>query len=128
MSNVLKISITGLLVIITVITGIWIAETGEPYNTAVFTAHKLAALAALIFAAIIIIGFIRKTGASSVVYVFAIATGIFYLAAITSGGLLSIEKTLEDILEITHKISSIASITGLAVVFYLLLTGKFIRK
>ena len=51
MSIIFKITGAGLLFLFTIGTGIWLSNSGKPYNTLIFNIHKLIALGTVIFTA-----------------------------------------------------------------------------
>lgn len=45
---------------LTIGSGIWLSNSGKPYNTVIFTIHKLIALTAVVFTVILIVNLFRN--------------------------------------------------------------------
>ena len=58
-----KVLINIALILITVVIGYILHGKGRPYNSALFTVHKLASVAFIIFTAIILVSFLRNNDA-----------------------------------------------------------------
>ena len=50
-----------ILFFLTVAAGFWVSKTGKPYNTGIFTLHKLLALAAVVLAAMVTTNLLKTT-------------------------------------------------------------------
>ena len=114
-----KIIIIGLLFLFTIVSGVWLSNSGKPLNTIIFTIHKLIALAAVIFTAIVIHNLLNIVGVENVILILIMVTGLFVLTLFLSGALLSLGKTVNDILLTIHKVITILTVISIAVIMYL---------
>ena len=112
--------IIGLLFIVSVLSGINISKSGKPYNVPVFTIHKIAGLAAIVLIAIAIYK-IQEPIELKILELGAIVfTGIFLVSVFISGVLLSINKTVNELILTIHKITWILSMVFTIITVYLL--------
>lgn len=114
-----KIIIIGLLFLFTIVSGIWLSNSGKPLNTIIFTIHKLIALAAVIFTAIVIHNLLNIVGVENVILILIMVTDLFVLTLFLSGALLSLGKPVNDILLTIHKVIPILTVISIAVIMYL---------
>ena len=114
-----KIIIIGLLFLFTIVSGVWLSNSGKPLNTIIFTIHKLIALAAVIFTAIVIHNLLNIVGVENVILILIMVTGLFVLTLFLSGALLSLGKPVNDILLTIHKVIPILTVISIAVIMYL---------
>jgi hypothetical protein len=103
-----KIIVTGVLFLLTIISGIWLHNTGEPLNTLIFTIHKLLALATVIFTAIAIYNLHKNVEIKTIILILIIITGLSLLALFISGALT------------IHNIATILAVFSTTVTIYLL--------
>lgn len=90
--------------------GFVLQRRGRPHNVLLLTAHKLLALAALILMAITVIRINRATPLDTVALVTAAATGVFFVVAIISGGLVSTDKPAPALVRALHWATPFATI------------------
>lgn len=124
MSIVSKIIGTGLLFLLTIVTGIWLSNSGKPLNTLIFTIHKFTALASVIFIAIVIRNLLKNVEIKTVILTLIIITVLFVLTLFISGGLLSLGKPANDIILTIHSVTPIPTVITTAVIIYLLVSRK----
>jgi hypothetical protein len=115
-----KVILSGLLLLLSIIFGIWLSHAGKPLNQFIFTIHKLLALASVIFAGIVIykLNMILDFNAISITPVLFII--IFFIALFTTGILLSFDKPLPGIELLIHKIGSVLIAIMAIISIYLL--------
>jgi hypothetical protein len=94
-----------ILFVLTVAAGFWVSKTGKPYNTGIFTLHKLLALAAVVLAAIVITGFLKSTPAQTLIIVLIGLAVLSVLALFATGALMSIQKTVGSAWLLIHRIA-----------------------
>lgn len=116
----LRIVVIGLLFLFTIVTGVWLSNSGKPLNTIIFTIHKLIALATVIFTAIVIHNLLNKVGIENGILILFMVTGLFVLTLFISGALLSFGKPVNNILLTIHKVIPILTVIFTAVIIYLL--------
>lgn len=124
MSIIVKITITGLLYLFTILTGLWLSYSGKPLNTLLFNTHKLIALASVIFTVIVIHNLHKNVEIRIVTLTLIIATGLFILVLFISGALLSFEKPAYKIILTIHSITPILTVITTAATIYLLISKK----
>ena len=100
--------------------GFWLTRTGKPYNGIVLTIHKLIALAALAILAITIYRTAKQTELSAAIWIAGVASGLFFVVAIVSGGLLSTDKTLPPAIKLLHRVSPFLIVLSTAATPYAL--------
>ena len=115
-----KIIISGLLFLLTIISGIWLHKMGKPLNTFIFTIHKLLALAAVIFTAILIYNLLKNVEIKTLLLILIIIAGLSILALFISGALLSIGKFPHNTMLLVHNIATILAVIFTAATIYLL--------
>jgi len=124
MSIALKIISTELPFVLTIITGIWLSNSGKPLNTTIFTIHKLIALGSVIFIAMVIRNLLKNAEISNVILTLIIVAGLFVLTLFISGALLSLEKPVNNIISTIHNVTPIPTVITIAVTIYLLVSRK----
>ena len=122
----IQIKIIGVIVcyIAIFISGYWLSKLGQPFNTIILNIHKLIALALFIFLIITICRINKISALSTLELTICIITGAFFLFTIISGGLVSINKPLPDIIKKVHHISPYLTVLCTAFCLYFLLTRK----
>ena len=112
--------ISGALLVPTLVLGYVLAYSGEPYNLAIFTIHKLLPLAhlAIINYTVYQVG---KLGYCGGIDVFAtVAMNAFFVAAIVTGGLVSIEAPMPDFVRWIHKLSPWLAVVSSGLLYFTL--------
>ena len=94
-----------LLFLLTLAAGFWVSKTGKPYNTGIFTLHKLLALAVVVLTTITIASFLKTTQANSLVTLLIILAGLSVVALFGTGALMSIQKTVGSAWLLIHRIT-----------------------
>jgi hypothetical protein len=117
----LKLAGIGFLFLLIIISGIWLAKTGKPYQPALFNVHKLISLAAIALTGVVLYNILKTTQGSSVVFILLMIAVLFLLALIVTGGMLNLEKPYYHILRTIHRIVSPLSILILIGIFWILL-------
>lgn len=84
--------------------GFWLTRAGRPYNGALFTIHKLIALAAVVFLAVTIYRLGRPAGLGGGQLAAVIGAGLCFVALIVTGGLLSALKVPPPATRVVHHI------------------------
>jgi Na+/glutamate symporter len=123
MSIVSKIIGTVLLFILTIVSGIWLSNSGKPLNTLIFNIHKLVALVSVIFIAIVIRNLLRNVEINHVILTLIIVTGLFVLILFISGALLSLGKPVNNIILTIHATTPIPTVITTAITIYLILVN-----
>jgi len=124
MSIALKIISTELPFVLTIITGIWLSNSGKPLNTTIFTIHKLIALGSVIFIAIVIRNLLKNAEINNVILTLIIVAGFSVLVLFVSCAFLSLGKPVNNIRLTIHGLTPILTVITTAVTIYLLVSRK----
>lgn len=115
-----KVLICAGLMLITLVVGVILTRSGKPYNTAVFTIHKLAAVAFAVIAVILFVNFNKAFGMDMTDWILAVLMGVSLIGVMVSGGLISTDQ-YEVIMKIIHKISTALLLFSGTLEFYRIL-------
>lgn len=116
----LRVAGTGLFFLFIFLSGIWLSNSGKPLNTIILTIHKLIALAAVVFLFITIYRINQVTILGAIELIASVFTGLFFLGAIVTGGLLSTDKPAPAAILRVHQITPVVTLLSAAVTLYLL--------
>jgi hypothetical protein len=117
-----KIIISSVLLILLVVAGIYIHLTGKPYNTFVFTVHKLFTVAMIIILVITVKNYLGATDVSSLHYLLVGGAGLALTGLLISGGMMSLDKLQETMLVI-HRICTGMFLVCYPIIAWFLLTN-----
>ena len=73
-------------------TGFFISTTGRPFNTGIFTIHKLIAVAAVVVLSVLAFRTGRASGLTGIELTGVVATGVLFLGTLVTGGMLSVKE------------------------------------
>jgi len=116
-----KITLSSVLFLCAVATGIWLNKMGAPYKPLAFNLHKFIVLALIVFTVIIVKNVFKSYDLNSQLWITIISGAIFMLLLFVSGGILSVKQNAQFILVAIHTISSIMLSISLGGFFYLIL-------
>jgi hypothetical protein len=111
--------ISGLLLLIILITGFWVSRSGKPINVIKMNIHKLIALGTAVFIGLTIYRMFEGIKGSQPEICAMAASGMFAIAAIITGGLASLAKPIR-VAVIIHRITPYLTILSIAATIYLL--------
>jgi heme A synthase len=115
-----KFILPGILFLFTLASGMWLSKMGKPYNTGIFTIHKLIALGAVVLAAIQMAKGFKTTGVSSLVVFLLVVAILAVIALFVTGALMSLDKQPYALLLTIHQIApAIMAVASVAVLFLL---------
>lgn len=117
--NPSTVMIAGLLFILVLVLGFVLQRRGRPHNVLLLTAHKLIALAALIVMALTVVRANRVAPLDTAALIAAIATAVFFVVAIISGGLVSTDKPEPAVARALHWVTPFVSVAGAVATFLL---------
>jgi hypothetical protein len=120
----LRIAGAGLFCLFILLSGFWLSRSGKPYNDIIFTVHKLIALAAVVLFVIALYRINRVAALSAVELAAGIVTGVFFLGLFATGGLLSIDRPMPEIVLKLHHVIPYLAVLSTAGTLYLVLTRK----
>jgi hypothetical protein len=115
-----QIPITGLFFVLTLAFGVWLSNAGKPYNSLLFTIHKLVALGAVISTAVAL--YHLRTGVDMTAFAFGaiVLTGALVLGLFITGALLSIGKPDHAAILMVHRVAPLLVTVSAATAIYLL--------
>lgn len=113
-----KFAIVGLAFVFILLSGFFLSRKGKPYNVIISTIHKLVSLALLAYFIVIIFQANRLAPLSSLEIIASVFTGLFFLALIATGGILSASKIISRSLQIVHRILPYLAILSTAITVY----------
>jgi len=120
METVTKFITPGIIILLTLASGIWLRNSGKPLNTLIFTIHKLIALGAVVMTIIQFFGAIKNGESQSMVIALLILAGLCVMALFATGALMSIGKLSYDVLLGIHRGATILAAISTTLVVYLL--------
>jgi hypothetical protein len=123
MSITIKIAGIILLFLLMIVSGIWLAKTGKPYDATPFNIHKFLSLIAVVLAGIVAYNLYRAGAFPQLVLLLMIVAAVLFLVLIVSGGLMNTNTTAHQLLQVVHRIASGAALIVSFIVFYMLLKG-----
>jgi hypothetical protein len=109
-----------ILFVIHFILGYVLSRSGEPYNTAILTIHKLASLAALVLIVLAAWQLRKETGLDSLAMAAVVITVILFVTTILTGGALSADLQTPGIITVVHKVFPYLTVISTVVTIYLL--------
>ena len=116
-----KIVICGGLFVLTLLSGVWLSQTGKPYNNGIFTIHKLIALASVIVTGVNLFGLYRVAGMQALLELALIAAGALLCAALfATGALMSINQSGPVLYLRIHQVAPLLALTATGAAIYLL--------
>ena len=111
---------TAALLVAVFVLGFWLRRSGKPYSGLVMTVHKLASLAALILFIFAVYRIHRATPLDTSALLAAVLTVVFFVAAIISGGIVSLDRPTPPIVRALHWATPFLTIASVAATFILL--------
>ena len=124
MSLTLKIIISSILLLLLLVAGIYIHRTGKPYNTMVFTVHKLFTVAVVVLLAIVFVQVFRSAGLSSGQIAILSVMILAIVVLMVSGGMMSLDKK-QIVMLWLHRLSTAAFLVCYILFVYRILSGSF---
>lgn len=100
------------MIVVVFVLGFVLQRRGRPHNVLLLTAHKLIAVAALILMAITVIRIHQAAPLDTAALVAAIATAVFFVVAIISGGLVSADKPAPPLARALHWVTPFLTVAG----------------
>jgi len=120
MDNLLvQIVVITLLFVIVFVSGYRLTRTGKPYSTIIFNIHKLISLAVIAVLVVQMYNTYQISKLGFVEWTCSLFTGSILIIAIISGGILSIEKSMPDVIKKIHKLVAYLALLLTAFTLYL---------
>jgi ABC-type multidrug transport system permease subunit len=114
-----KYLLVGALLLVIIITGFWVSRSGKPINIIKMNIHKLIALGTAVFIGLTMYRLSQGIRFGSLEIIALVASIVFAVAAIVTGGLASLAKPIR-VAVIIHKIMPYLTILSTAATLYLL--------
>ena len=120
-----RIVACGILFLLTLGSGVWLSHSGKPFNTAIFTLHKLIALATVVIIAVSVNDLHRMADMRAILVPAVIAaSGLLFLALFVTGALLSLGKPASEAILRVHQVAPLLALVSSSTAIYLLLDGR----
>ena len=119
-----KLIVTGLLLLFTLLSGVWLSHSGRPYNTVIFTLHKLIALGAVIFTVTTVQQLRTSVDIQTLTIGASVVTGLLFLSLFASGALLSIGKPDHIAILTIHRVAPLLAVIATAATMVMLVSSK----
>ncbi len=116
--------IAGVLLIVTLISGVIVSVTSTPYNAVLFNVYKLLALSATILFGMAAYQMQHGVPMKPVVAVSLVVTATLDIALFASGAVLSIQKEPASIILLVHRVSSVPMAISSGVTMAILIRGE----
>jgi len=113
--------ITAGLFLVIFILGYVMNRSGKPYSVLLLTVHKLISLGILVYLIVTVVQVNKVAQLTGLEMAAVIAAVVFFVAAIATGGLVSVDKPMPEFVPWLHKIIPYLALVSSAASFYLLL-------
>jgi hypothetical protein len=129
-----KIAVTGLLFLITLLSGVWLSRnlrlndprpSRKPLTGADSAVHKLSALAMGIIAGVTIRNLHRGIEFRSIELTAVIVAALFFVLMVVSGSLLSLGKARDNGILALHNVGSVLTVISTSGAIFLLTRGRW---
>ena len=118
-----RVVVTGALLVLVLLSGLWTSRAGKPYKTFPFTIHKLAGLGAGVLLGIIVYQANKATPLSLLEIAAIVVTVLLFAGIVAVGGLLSAKEQASTIFLRLHQVLPVLALLSTAGTLYLLLRG-----
>jgi len=122
MDTIHKIISSGALFLLVIASGIWLSNIGRPYNALIFNVHKLIALAAVIYIAVIVYGQLRNVEMKALLIALAVGAIIAVLMLFISGALMSLGIGSHKAVWLIHTLAAVIAALILGASLYFITT------
>jgi hypothetical protein len=123
MDTITKFITPGIIFLLTLVFGIWLSNSGKPYNGILFNIHKLIALGAVIAATMQIYKIFKGVEVQSLVIALVIFTALCVVALFATGAMMIVGKLDYNVMLTIHRVVPFLTAVTMALITYLL-TGK----
>jgi len=114
-----KIGVTVVGFVLIFLTGYLLYRSGQPFNAGVLTIHKLISMAAIVYLVVTVLNINKLTPLGQVELIVCIVTGVLFLGAVVTGGILSAAKNLPAAVQTLHKVLSVSTVLSSIAMFLL---------
>jgi hypothetical protein len=120
MDTLTKFITPGVILLLTLASGLWLSNSGKPLNTVIFTIHKLIALGTVVMAGIQLSGTLKNSESQSGPIALLVLAGLCVMALFATGALMSIGKLSYAVLLGIHRSATIVAAISATLAVYLL--------
>ncbi len=114
----------GLFFLLIFASGYWLHHSGKPYGAVLFNLHKLIGFGLFVLFVIRIYQMNHAIPLSASELIACVVAGLFFIATIVFGGLVSIDKPWPAVVSLAHKLLPYLTVLSTALSLYLLLRHK----
>ena len=115
-----RVVVAGLFFVFIFISGFWLSRSGKPYGSLALNIHKLIALAAVVFLFVTTRQLNQATKLNATELTISVVTGLLFLGAIISGGLVSIDKPMPAVVPVLHRLLPYLVVLATGLTLYLI--------
>jgi hypothetical protein len=134
--NTTKFMIWGLLLVLTLISGVILSNLGKPFNGLIFTVHKLIAVGTVIGLSVNVYHLSKAAELHTFALAMIATSGLLFLALIVSGGLLSVvdggllslDKPLLQAVLRVHQVAPLLVVVSSTISIYLLISSEALSR
>lgn len=117
-----KLTMAGILGALTLISGVLLSNAGRPLNSLLFNAHKMIAVVLIVLIVLSVVQLYKAgEGGAWIELGIMILAGIFFIALVATGGMLSFERQWPAFVLKTHQVLPLLSLMFSAISAYLLI-------
>ncbi len=120
MDMLARFVLPGIALLLTLVFGFWLQNSGKPYNGILFNIHKLIALAAVVLTAAQLYNILNEIEPQALIIMMIIVAGLGVVGLFATGALMSIRKGANDLARIIHNIALVLVVITMAATIYLL--------
>jgi hypothetical protein len=116
----MKMISAGILFVLIILSGVWVTRSGRPLNVAIFTVHKLIALACLVLLVIIVKTLIKGVPVNPSIIISIVLTALFFITMFATGAILSFEKPAPKFVLLLHQVVPALTLFSSVITIYFL--------
>lgn len=120
----IRLAVMGMLLVLSVISGIIVSSLGRPLNTIACSIHKLIALSSAVLAVMVVRTLLQNVSIRAPAAGLIVITGLLLLSLFVSGAFLSLEKPAKVVLLGIHKAAPILVVVLTVLLAYLQLRAE----
>jgi hypothetical protein len=114
-----KLLTSGMFILFTIGSGVWLSNAGKPFNTGIFTLHKLIAVATVFFTCVHVYRLYKSLEPRRFFELALVAvTGLAFLALVVTGALLSVNLSLPGFVLTIHQVAPVTALVFAGTSFY----------
>ena len=112
--------VTGILLLLICLSGIWLKRAGRPLNAGISAIHKLIGVGAGVFLIMTLVRMNDATPLTTGQWVAVVAAAACFVGTVATGGLLSTDKPATPLLTALHRIIPALTVVATAGLMYVL--------